>query len=262
MMRGKVWRVTLIWVLMVFLVGCAPFTEEVVYDEVVKEDAPVYPEQIIDLGDEFEYYPGGNVEGHFVCRVTDVWILEDEASCPPEEDFGSSRIGTMVDGETVFFEYDEWFTEGGAYDHGCRIVMVDVTMTNVDAASELYKPDFTGGLYNDPYMFLAYNVVKMVDLTRLNILGEGHRSYMDYSMLYFSYMGKCYTEDDPLSGGDDRDAIRIAPGETVTFTVGFEVNPYYEEGTIDLPTLWLSVGASTDVELGVFMDTGLGDDLG
>ena len=255
-------RILLCCMLTILLAGCdaVQVPQGEVEEEFVRDNTEVMPEHVIQIGDEFEYTPEVYVEGHFLCTVTDVRIVQDEAECPPADLWGSDSLGAIVDGEEVIFEYEEWFTEGGAYDHGCRIILADVTMTNVDAESELDDGTNSGGPFKDPYLFTAYGVVNLVDLSYVQSLGGAHHSFHSYTLGYYSFI-RPISEEDWETLGYEHKAIRIAPGETVSFTVGFLLHADDEGGTRDLSRLMLSVGANTSAKEGVFIDPKLGDDV-
>ena len=229
-------------------------------EEFVWDNTEVMPEHVIQIGDEFEYTPATNVEGHFLCRVTDVRIVQDEAECPPPELWLDTWLVALVDGEEVRYEYEEWFTEGGAHDHGCRVILVEVSMTNVDAESRLHDGTYSGGPFKDPYLFTAYNVVNLVDLSYVQSLGGAHHNFHRYGLGYYSFR-RPVSEDDWDTLGNEHQAIRITPGETVSFTVGFLLHADPEGGIRDLSQLMLSVGANTSAKEGVFIDPKLGDDV-
>ena len=248
--------------LTILLAGCdaVHVPQGEVEEEFVRDNTEVMPEHVIQIGDEFEYTPAANVEGHFLCRVTDVRVVQDEAECPPPELWLDTWLVALVDGEEVRYEYEEWFTEGGAYDHGCRVILVEVSMTNVDAESRLHDGTYLGGPFKDPYLFTAYNVVKLVDLSSVQSLGGEHHSYLDYRQGHFSFL-RPDSEDDLETNGNEQHAIRIAPGETVSFTLGFSLDAEQEGEARDLSQLMLSVGANTSAKEGVFIDPKLGDDV-
>ncbi|MBQ7344637.1 MAG: hypothetical protein IJW45_01060 [Oscillospiraceae bacterium] len=255
-------RVLLCCLLTILLAGCDVVQEPQgeVEEEFVWDNTEVMPEHVIQIGDEFEYTPEVYVEGHFLCTVTDVRVVQDEAECPPPELWVSTRLAATVEGECVYFQYDEWFTEGGAYDHGCRVILVDVTMTNVDAESELDDGTCEGGPFNDPYLFTAYNVVNLVNLSYVQSLGGAYHSFHCYYPYHFTFL-RPDSEDDRETLGNEQHAIRIAPGETVSFTLGFSLDAEQEGEARDLSQLMLSVGANTSAKEGVFIDPKLGDDV-
>lgn len=258
----KRFRILLCCMLTILLAGCdaVQVPQGEVEEEFVRDNTEVMPEHVIQIGDEFEYTPEVYVEGHFLCTVTDVRVVQEEAECPPAELWVSDSLAADVNGEEVIFEYEEWFTEGGAYDHGCRIILADVTMTNVDAESELDDGTNSGGPFKDPYLFTAYNVLNLVDLSSVRSLGGKYHRFLGYDRGYFSFL-RPDSEDDRETNGNEHQAIRIAPGETVSFTVGFLLHADPEGGIRDLSQLMLSVGANTSAKEGVFIDPKLGDDV-
>lgn len=229
-------------------------------EKIERGNRELMPENVLQIGDSFEYTPY-NATGHLLCSVTDVRVVSDAAGCPPKEMFDAPFFA-VVDGEWVGYDYEEWSTEGGAFDRGCRLVLADVTMTNVDAVMKLDNGTFEdSGLFYDPYLFLGYQAVRIADLTGVQTAPDGqHKSYLSVTSDYYSYRGRYHAEDDPDTIGIEPHAIRIAPGETVSFTVGFLLSTDEEGKQKDLSMQWLSVGANTDVETGTFIDTALGGD--
>lgn len=227
------------------------------------------PVNIIQIGDSFDYtFP--EFTGRLSGTVTDVRVVRDASDCPPRQWFG--EIDTILasatdeNGVWLHFPYEELFTDGGAYDHGCRLLLVDLTLTNVDAECPVDQGRFDdGGWYRDPYLFMAYSAVSACDLTVLTTASNGPEpGYYTFNTDGFSYMGTS-EQDDPSTKGYEQCAIRIAPGESVSFTLCYIIPPQFlEDGTTgnarDLSKIWLCVGAVNDLDTGVFIDTQLGED--
>lgn len=60
----------------------------------------------------------------------------EQSQCPPEEKFLDPWALVFQDGKEVSVKYEEWFTDGGAFDLGAQLLLVDLTVTNVDAVAE------------------------------------------------------------------------------------------------------------------------------
>ncbi len=221
----------------------------------IRDNTEVMPQNVIQLGDSYEYTPT-EATGHFLCKITDVRIITEPEDCPPKEDMESSNLYATVDGERVRFPYEEWFTEGGAFDQGCRLVMVELTVTNVDAESPVSTETDPSG-YNDPYRFPPHNFVRLINLADLYD-NEEHPSYHKISFNYCSASLDA-PEDDPTTDGQEQFSFRVQPGETVTFTMGFPLNPNGDGVTPDQSMLMLCSGPDSGVETGLFIDLGLGD---
>lgn len=222
----------------------------------IRDNTEVMPQNVIQLGDDYEYTPV-DVTGHFLCKITDARIITDPEDCPPKEYMESSNLRATVDGERVRFPYEEWFTEGGAYDHGCRLVMVELTVTNVNAQSPVSTEANPEG-YNDPYRFAPHNFVRLINLADLS----GNDEYQSYQKIFCNFCSPHMDapEDDPATDGQENVSFRVQPGETVTFTMTFPLNTNQDGTTPELSMLMLSSGANTDVETGLFIDLELGDD--
>lgn len=219
-----------------------------VYNEEVK------PRHYISIGDEYKYYPS-NADGYFLCRITDVRIM-NESECPPKEQMDSD----LLIGKDKVYRYDEWFTEDGAYANGCHIIFVDVTVKNVDAVAWLASAE-PQGLFEDPYAFYLYSAVGVADISQLyEDEKTGERSFVyDGGINYFSMAGQYDGESgDDVPGILDY-ATRVCPGESVSFTVGFPVHTNSDGSPKDLSQLVLCVSRDAGVDTGVFIDMGLGD---
>ena len=258
--RNRV-MVALFCLVLVMLSGCHLKETVTESGNISQKNDGVMPEQVLQIGDSFDYTPF-KATGHLSCKVTNVRVVTEAAECPPKEFFSEDMIWAMVDGESIEYEYEEWFTEGGAFDHGGRLLLADLTVTNVDAHMRLDNGTFyETGDFLDPYLFYGYYVVTLADLTRIEASGDGsHQNYTNHSTDYYSYMGQFFTEDNPDSIGYEPYAIRIAPGETVKYTVGFLLDTDEEGNPKDLSKQWLCVGAYADVKEGIFIDTALEGD--
>lgn len=227
-----------------------------------ENDGQIVPKNVISMGEAFEVYPM-KADGHLLCTVTGVRLVTEETECPPREHFPEPPLlSATVDGDSVNYEYEEWFTEGGAFDQGCRIMLVDVTVTNVDAVAWLDNGTSNSdrGLFLDPYAFYAYHITNMVNLEQV-ISQSGDVCFALAHAFCFSEAGK-YSEDIRETMGYEPGAIQILPGQTVTYTLGYPVHTNTDGSTPDPSNLWLCVhgGETSRVETGIFIDTKLGDD--
>lgn len=219
-----------------------------VYNDIVK------PKNYISIGDEYAFYPS-MADGHFLCQITDVRIMTEE-ECPPKEMLASD----VLIGKDEVYRYDEWFTDDGAYTNGCRIILVDVTVKNVDAVAWLASGE-NQGLFEDPYAFYVYSTVGIADISQLYEDEEtGICSYVYTNELaYFSLVGQYDGEDGSHIPGITAYATWLPPGESVSFTVGFPVHANSDGSPKDLSQLALCVSKDANVDTGVFIDMGLED---
>lgn len=228
----------------------------------VEGNTEVLPQNVIQIGESFPCtaFQG---EGSLQCAVTKVWILDEQSQCPSEENFYLTGLHAYSEGDPNgrLYRYDEWFTEGGAFDLGARLLMVELSVTNVDAEAWLDDGTNKGdiGWFTNPYLFYAYCPIKTADLSVL----EGPEGYECFAgigeCVYFSEMGK-YSEDDMNTVGYEPMAIEIKPGETVTYTLGYNISGDSGGQMRNFSTLWLAVSGTMDVDEGIFIDTKLGDD--
>lgn len=242
------------------LVGCSSNGNEEPTERHVVGNTEIMPENVLQLGESFTFdkFLG---EGTLECKVTKAWLVEEESQCPAEESFCLTGLLAFPGGinSASTYHYNEWFTEGGAFDLGARVLMVEISVTNVDAEGWLdngiYEGDF--GFFANPYLFYAYCPITAVDLTEL--WGEGeHESFRDMGQcIYFSEMGE-YSQDDLDTMGNEEMAIEIKPGETVTYTLGFGVDGDTEGQAMDFSKVWVAVSGTLEVDDGIFIDTKLG----
>lgn len=228
----------------------------------VNSNSAVLPKNFIQIGDSFDYYPD-LADGHFECTVTDVRVASAQSQCPPKEQFTVPWACGVKDGEEIIFEYEEWFTDGGAFDLGVRLVMVDLTVTNVDAVAWLDNGLLNEdcGYFLDAQAFPTNQIVTLVNLSSVQGTGAD-RYYFGQGAEHFSRAGEFTEKDIPDTLGTENFAIKIMPGETAAFTVGFIVNGG-EDGQPQDPSLWwLGIGNSGGyyVDRGRFIELDLGEE--
>lgn len=234
-------------------------------EPMIENNTKILPKNYIQFGDSFEYYPQSS-DGHFECSVTDVQLVTEQSQCPAEDKFLYVRSVGFVDGEPREFEYDEWFTEGGAFDLGTRLVLVDLTVTNVDAVAWLDNGTFNGdcGYFRDEYAFAINDIIQLMDLTR--VFGEKADQYYHGlgGFAYFSRAGEFEEEDILDTIGHEKFALKILPGETISFTVGYLVDGSEDGKPRDFSTTALCVVGSGNgigqVYTSTFIDPKLGEE--
>ena len=207
-----------------------------------KLNTEIVPKNVISMGDTFEYWPG-KATGHFQCRITGVSVVKDPSECPPVEMFME---------KSIFFH--EGYENAKHYEQGCRIVLVELEMTNIDAEGYAYDGTLptSCGLFKDPYVFQSCDVIHLADLAVTH--GEDEAlDYDEYLGLYFSERYAYMPEDDPDTLGSETLAVRIAPGETKTFTLGFPIGGR-DGKPIDMTMLRTVVAADSNYLRGLFID--------
>ena len=225
---------------------------DVVPTVATEANTDLMPEQVIGIGDTFEYWPS-KAKGHMLCRITGARVVRSAAECPPEELFVEG--GFWDDGGKI--DYENWFADGGAYDQGCRVVLVELELTNVDATALLSDGSLTmtDGWFSDAYAFLGYDVINLANLSVVYKTPETV-DYQEYLSGYCSYYGEYAREDDRETLGVEPFAVRIEPGKTVTYTLGFLL-PGKDGKAVDLTMLRAIRGADSDTKTGLFIDLGL-----
>lgn len=259
-------------IIALLLSGCSvvdmPLTEPT--QRVISGNTTILPKNVLQIGDSFEVYPD-LADGHFICTVTDVRVVSEQSQCPPVEQFYLPYLGGVVDGKDYFYQYDEWFTEGGPFDQGTRLVLVDLTVTNVDAVAWLDNGmnNSECGYYWHDYAFPSHQFVYLMDLTKVYGYGDDRYYQNEGEFIYYSRRGE-YLEQVDLteeeitdSLGNEETAIAVKPGETVSFTIGYGVHGEPDGTPVDLSLRWLCISEMerfNGVNYGVFIDTKLEDE--
>ena len=221
------------------------------YGEVItKNNARIMPENVIQMGESYEFSTM-QADGHFLCTVTGARLVTKQSECPPKEWF-DTEFEVTLDTLDQQYPYDEWFTEDGAFEQNCRLILVDISVTNVDAQSWLDNGTFTAGCgwFADSNLFYAYDFGKLADLDTI-ITQNNADQYMATGALGFSRFGEY--ADDLNTKGYEPSAIRIPPGETVSFTLAYPHNTSKE-----LSSRMLCVSLDTGAENGIFVDLKIG----
>ena len=233
----------------------------------------IEPKNVIQIGDTFKCYPD-LADGYLLCTVTDVRSVTNESQCPPKDAFGADDVSFSVlgtDGVHCSYPYEEWFTEGGAYDHGLRIVLVDLEVTNINAVAQVSDgTKFNNiGFYLDNDAFPANLFVDTAYMAKAYETLDG-RQVVSYGsqLVYYSHAGSYVPSKEGWMCGQKRDAVQIPIGQTVRFTLGYSIYQDSSGTPADLSKLWLSVMPGRnimnegllDLETSVFIDTKLGSD--
>ena len=161
----------------------------------------------------------------------------------PGGDFNSAYAGIWEDGKvTEYVCYSQRFPsfvlEDGSFVEGAQLVILDVTVTNIDAKMRTQKDADAegkgGGEYTDPYVFRIGSLLSFTDTEKttesISVFG-GVNSGGDYPQLnatYFSLLNNC--EEHPF-------AFRVEPGETITFSIGIVVGNNQDGSERDLSTM-------------------------
>lgn len=183
------------------------------------------------VGDTFEskqYYHTGMLE----CTVTDIRIVEEESQCPPNDWF-YAPLAVMVGDRAQVCDRKDWFTEGGAFDQGCRIVVVDMTVKNRDAVG---LPEGEGGYTNDPTAFNMSWLMKLVDRSIVRTENIDELCYQPYLDMGFSLLNSYIPEK--VDG--DSCYVQLPPGEKISFSLCYPVYQNDDGSPKDLSDLALS----------------------
>ena len=204
-------------------------------------------DNILCIGDHFSLYPS-YATGHLDCRVTSAGFVTDEADCPRDWLTTESYLN-IYDEEHGPYYYDEWFLPGGPLEQGARLVRIELEITNVDAVANVqegsFHPDVCNVRYKEPDLFDGFGLLSIADLSTMD--KEGNFSY--YHTALFSETGKYSSEDDRETMGDERYALKLAPGETKYITIIFSIPSTYEQTAKNPKYLFLWNYRSIEQEL-------------
>ena len=167
-----------------------------------------------------------------------------DASQYSAEDFPGAKDVLLFEGKTwnVVYGYPDWTEEDGYFGDDIYLILVDVTATNVGAenytTADRYSDGRVRGEYDDPYIFRAHGFPFLTDISQW--LQKNQRFwYADPA--YFSLLNQ--RSEHPF-------AFRLAPGESITYTLGFFVTDRELGGDFSLPHLCFN--DSTGGVYGVF----------
>ena len=152
-----------------------------------------------------------------------------DASQYSAEDFPGARDVSIFQDKTLYVRYDypDWTEEDGYFGDDIYLILVDVTATSVGAEMHTNSDDHPGGPFDDPYIFDATAVPVLTDISGTYWLNENSRLWYEQPV-YFSLLNQ--RSEHPF-------AFRLAPGESITYTLGFLVTDYELGGYFSLPHL-------------------------
>ena len=188
----------------------------------------------LEWGESFTVTDGVDFTGTLECSVDSVRIVTEESQCPPEDWFHSRSLGIMnlELGRMQLCPMEEWFTEGGAFDQGCRLVVVDMTVKNIDAQSKK-------AFYDDPTQFDMGDLIHLVDRNYVSTstwYDEEEKKEKEVQF-YQGFLNVGYSLWTVM--GQDDSAL-IPPGESVSFSVVFPVHQNDDGTAKDLSKLALT----------------------
>ena len=161
----------------------------------------------------------------------------------PGGEFEWAYAGIWNDGElTEYVCYSERFPsfvcDDGSFVEGAELILLDVTVTNIDAKMRTQKDADAegkgGGEYTDPYIFRVGSLLSFTDTAKttdtMSVFGgvSSDGNYPQLNATYFSLLNNC--EEHPF-------AFRIAPGETITFSIGIVVGNNEDGSARDLSSM-------------------------
>ncbi len=140
-----------------------------------------------------------------------------DASQYSAEDFHNAEYIDLLEGKTwkVRYDYPNWVEDDGYFGDGVYLILVDVTATNVGAenytTADRYSDGRPRGEYDDPYIFHAHGFPFLTDISKWL---QKNQRFCCAAPAYFSLLNQ--RSEHPM-------AFRLAPGESITYTLGFFV---------------------------------------
>ena len=178
-----------------------------------------YFSKCVEIGETFAHtsVTVTDFSGTLECTVTDIRLVSEEVECPPREWFDSARLDTQASGWVKPYYYEEWFTENGAFDKGCRLILVDMTVENIDARAYIVDE---GGEYYDPYVFSASSILRLMDVEHFY---EKDELFSGCQAIGFSLLNSYAPTNPPENDPEPTDPFDfvIEPGDMVSFTLVF-----------------------------------------
>ncbi len=154
-----------------------------------------------------------------------------DASQYSAEDFPNAENVRLLEGNWyVRYVYPNWTEDDGYFGDGVYLILVDVTATNVGAenytTADRYSDGRIRGEYDDPYIFHAHGFPFLTDISKW--FQKNQRLWYQDTPAYFSLINQ--RSEHPF-------AFRLAPGESITYTLGFFVTDHELGGDFSLPHL-------------------------
>lgn len=199
------------------------------------------PVTVLHIGDSFVHDLSLGGTGKFVCTITGACVVSGESDCPPYEWFDEPYMGARVDGKDVLVDFENFFTDGGAYDCNSRIILVSLTVENIDFQG---NPVEEGGSYDNPNLYHATYFINLADMNDLREPNSVQPYYFTQSEI-LSSITNAYVEkenDNPSKGVMDPYVFELSPGESTSFTVGFWVMAKEDGSMKDLSKMWATAG--------------------
>ena len=227
------------------------------------------PQQSTDLMFEYsaETAPDQILSGKMQFTISNPRVVTHRDDMPGG-DFSEAIAEIWTNGEVKEYvcysqRFPSFILDDGSFVEGAKLVMVDVTVTNIDAKMRTQKDADEngkgGGDYTDPYVFRVDSLLSFTDTEKttdaISVFGgvSSAGNYPQLNARYFSLLNNC--EEHPF-------AFRLEPGETMTYTVGIVVGNNKDGSSRDLSTIAVRIasakhigGAESDV---YYVSLGLG----
>lgn len=142
---------------------------------------------------------------------------------------------THKDQYMTVYQCFDFCDDSGNFVDGIKMVLLDVTVENLDATNRYQEEDGSWiSRLGNPYVFNVQFIGKLLDLNQNN---ESSQTYGYYEPNYYSEYNSC----PEMSSG-----FEVAPGETVSFQLGFLIGNNEDGSDIDLSKLAISRSATLD----------------
>lgn len=171
----------------------------------------------------------------------------------PGGDFSEAIAEIWMNGEVKEYvcysqRFPSFILDDGSFVEGAKLVMVDVTVTNIDAKMRTQKDADEngkgGGDYTDPYVFRVDSLLGFADTKEttdaISAFGgvSSTGNYPQLNACYFSLLNEC--EEHSF-------AFRLVPGETMTYTVGIVVGNNQDGSERDLSAIVVRVASAKHI---------------
>ena len=171
----------------------------------------------------------------------------------PGGDFSEAIAEIWMNGEVKEYvcysqRFPSFILDDGSFVEGAKLVMVDVTVTNVDAKMRTQKDADEngkgGGDYIDPYVFRVDSLLGFADTKEttdaISAFGgvSSTGNYPQLNACYFSLLNECE---------EHSSAFRLEPGETMTYTVGIVVGNNQDGSERDLSAIVVRVASAKHI---------------
>ena len=196
--------------------GLLPVDAEAEPEQLEGEELETLNETVISkalsIGETFYDLPTGDEEGTLALTVTNAKIVHNFAQNGLSTDNAYGMPFVVLDGST--YVYPDFLDENTEMMDGSSLLLVDVTIENIDAI----RCEFPEA--NDPYLFRGDGFLCLCDLSRPEGGTSEEGQFVWAGVKYFSLLNS--EPIHPL-------AFRLEPGKTIQIQIGFFLDDYWDD---------------------------------